>query len=127
MAFDSKSSTSPWRSTGILPKGWMAKISGACSGRSVSTYSTPFSSQTMHMARVYVDRMDPMISGVAMARLPASSAYDLRLPIEAGRPSDIVVVARLLTLEALLQQHHTIAARPCLEAHHDLGLVATRA
>src|SRR5882757_7982583 len=127
MAFDSKSSRSPWRSTGILPKGWMARISGARSGRSVSTYSIAFSSQTMQAVRVYVDRMEPMISGRAMASLPPASADDLRQPVEGGRPADSVIVARLLAREALLQQHDAGAAGRRLEAHHDLGLVAARA
>src|SRR6266404_9076898 len=58
----------------------MAMISGARSGLSISTYSIPFSSQTMHTAHVYVDRAEPMISGFGMAFLPrcrqASSPND---------------------------------------------------
>src|SRR3954469_16233000 len=41
-------------------------ISGACSDLSVSTYSIPFSSQTMRTAHVYVERAEPMISGFGM-------------------------------------------------------------
>src|ERR1700681_2692178 len=71
--------------------------------------------------------MEPMISGLAMAFLPPASADDLRQPVAGERPADSVIVARLLALEALLQQHDTGAAGRRLEAHHDLGLVAARA
>jgi hypothetical protein len=46
-----------------------------------------------------------MISDVATTCLPAVPACDLRQTIEAGRPADIVPVARLLALETLLPQH----------------------
>jgi hypothetical protein len=51
-----------------------------------------------------------MISGFGTACLPAVLSYDLRQTVEAGRPADIVVVACMLALEALLQQHEAGAA-----------------
>src|ERR1700731_25283 len=50
----------------------MARISGAPSIASDSAYSIPFSSQTMHTTRVYVDREEPMISGFGMTPLRVS-------------------------------------------------------
>src|ERR1700730_8467986 len=61
----------------------MAMISGARSGLSISAYSIPFSSQTMHTAHVYVDRAEPMISGFGMA-VSALSSRDLHYSIEAA-------------------------------------------
>jgi hypothetical protein len=50
-------------------EGMNGNESVAPSGLSVSTYSIPFSSQTMHTTRVYVDRAEPMISGFGMVCL----------------------------------------------------------
>jgi hypothetical protein len=61
----------------------MAMISGARSGFSINAYSIPFSSQTMHTAHVYVDRGEPMITGLGMGR-SALSSCDLRYAIEAA-------------------------------------------
>src|SRR5260221_9052290 len=68
-----------------------------------------------------------MISGFGMACLPWGSVCDSGQTVEARRPAGMVVVARLLALEAPLHQYEASAAWPRLEVHHDLGLVAARA
>src|SRR5260370_38058934 len=65
-----------------------------------------------------------MTSGLVTASLPAMSACDVSQPVEARRPADGVVIARLLAFETPLHQHEAGAAGRRLETHHDLGLVA---
>jgi hypothetical protein len=43
-----------------------------------------FSLQTMHMAHVNVERLEPMISGVATVCLPPMSASNVRQAVETG-------------------------------------------
>src|SRR5678816_631690 len=73
IARDSHNATAPWRATGILPNGWIARTSGVCGGVGINVYGTPFSAQAMRVTQTKLLAGAPMICRSLMDRVLSDS------------------------------------------------------